>query len=103
MNQKLLNGLLAGFVNKDTEALTAFKPNILSNNYLNNKKVLNEITFNLKNCDEFWFCSAFLRMSGYAVLANTLDEISQKRYDNQMKRLEEKILNSKSEEDDWGY
>ena len=78
MNQKLLNGLLAGFVNKDTEALTAFKPNILSNNYLNNKKVLNEITFNLKNCDEFWFCSAFLRMSGYAVLANTLDEISQK-------------------------
>ena len=37
------------------------------------------------------------------IISKPLDEISQKRYDNQMKRLEEKILNSKSEEDDWGY
>ena len=64
MNTELLNGLIAGFVNESTDALTAYKPNILSNDYLNNKKVLNEIILNLKKCDEFWFCIAFLRMSG---------------------------------------
>ena len=32
-----------------------------------------------------------------------LDELSQRRYDNQMKRVQEKILNSKFEEDDWDY
>ena len=32
-----------------------------------------------------------------------LDELSQRRYDNQMKRVQEKILNSKFEEDDWNY
>jgi len=78
MNQNLLNGLITGFVDKSSKSHAAFKPNILSNDYLNNKKVLNEIIFNLKKCDEFWFCSAFLRMSGYAVLANTLDSISKK-------------------------
>ena len=37
------------------------------------------------------------------VISEPLDEISQKRYDNQMKRVKEKILNSKFEEDDWDY
>ena len=32
-----------------------------------------------------------------------LDELSQRRYDNQMKRVQEKILNNKFEEDDWNY
>ena len=37
------------------------------------------------------------------IMTEPLDEISQKRYDNQMKRVKEKILNSKFEEDDWDY
>ena len=32
-----------------------------------------------------------------------LDELSQRRYDNQMKRVQEKILNDIFEEDDWDY
>ena len=32
-----------------------------------------------------------------------LDELSQRRYDNQMKRVQERILNNKFEEDDWDY
>ena len=32
-----------------------------------------------------------------------LDDLSQRRYDNQMKRVQEKILNNKFEEDDWNY
>ena len=37
------------------------------------------------------------------IMTEPLDEISQKRYDNQMKRVKEKILNSKFEEDYWDY
>ena len=78
MNQKILDGLFTGFIDKSSQSLSAFKPKILSNDYLNNEKVINEITFNLKKCDEFWFCSAFLTMSGYAALVNSLDFIADK-------------------------
>ena len=75
MNEKLLSGLITGFIDESLESISTYKPTILSNDYLNNSKVLNEIIYNLKNCDEFWFCSSFLTMSGYTVLANTLDEL----------------------------
>ena len=32
-----------------------------------------------------------------------LDELSQRRYDKQMKRQTERLMNSKFEEDDWDY
>jgi len=32
-----------------------------------------------------------------------LDELSQRRYDKQMKRQMERLMNSKFEEDDWDY
>jgi len=32
-----------------------------------------------------------------------LDELSQRRYDRQMKRQMERLMNSKFEEDDWDY
>ena len=32
-----------------------------------------------------------------------LDELSQRRYDKQMKRNQERLFNSKFEEDDWDY
>ena len=32
-----------------------------------------------------------------------LDELSQRRYDKQMKRVTEQIMNDKFEEDDWDY
>ena len=32
-----------------------------------------------------------------------LDELSQRRYDKQMKRVTEQIVNDKFEEDDWDY
>tara|TARA_B100001769_G_C22044647_1_gene561414 strand:- start:932 stop:1072 length:141 start_codon:yes stop_codon:yes gene_type:complete len=37
------------------------------------------------------------------IMTEPLDEISQKRYDNQMKRVKEKISNSNFWEDDWDY
>ena len=32
-----------------------------------------------------------------------LDELSQRRYDKQMKRVTQRIMNEKFEEDDWDY
>ena len=37
------------------------------------------------------------------VINKPLDEVSQKRYDKQMKRVTEQITNGKFEEDDWDY
>ena len=37
------------------------------------------------------------------IINKPLDEVSQKRYDKQMKRVTEQITNGKFEEDDWDY
>ena len=49
MNEKLLSGLITGFIDESLESISTYKPTILSNDYLNNSKVLNEIIYNLKN------------------------------------------------------
>ncbi len=54
----------------------SYNPRLLTNNPKKGEKVFVDIIDNLKKCDSFIFCVAFLNMGGYQILFKTLDEIS---------------------------
>jgi len=53
-------------------------PELLTNDKINNKKVLTTIIKELKQCDEFMFSVAFVTKSGIIALTNVLEELNLK-------------------------
>ncbi|MDC0145123.1 DEAD/DEAH box helicase [bacterium] len=81
MNEKineLKSSLITGFIDKSTTSLERLRPEILLNDTSTNIKVLTTILNQLNVCDEFCFSVAFLRMSGFKCLVNTLQELEEK-------------------------
>ena len=76
--EELTSSLQTGFINKLVPSSKEFRPEILLNNQLTGSKVLTTILRQLNRCNEFWFSVAFLRMSGFACLVNTLQELEEK-------------------------
>ena len=76
--EELSSSLQTGFINELVPSSKEFRPEILLNNQLTGSKVLTTILRQLNRCDEFWFSVAFLRMSGFACLVNTLQELEEK-------------------------
>lgn len=56
----------------------AYKPQFVSNNYREGRKVLSSIESELSNCDEFSISVAFITMSGITPLLQILEELEQK-------------------------
>lgn len=78
MEQAFLDSLRTGFLNSTHNSDNRFRPEILINDFKNEKKVLTSIIHLLHQCQEFTFNVAFLTMGGLAVLRNTLDELQLK-------------------------
>ena len=75
---ELKSSLITGFIDKSTTSLEKFRPEILINDTSSNVKVLNTIQEQQNICDEFWFSVAFLRMSGFKCIVNSLIELEEK-------------------------
>ncbi len=78
MEKILLDSLRTGYLNSSHISDHRYRPEILINDYKNEKKVLTSILSLLHQCQEFTFSVAFLTMGGLAVLRNTLDELQLK-------------------------
>ena len=82
MDQNTIEEMRAGFENafidENVRALAAFKPQLLSNNYKEGKKVLSSIEDELLECDHFQISVAFITSSGITPLLQTLKELEQK-------------------------
>ncbi|MDW7732462.1 MAG: DEAD/DEAH box helicase [Methanolobus sp.] len=71
----LLDSLKTGFIDKSLSSKKEYLPELLVNDTNNGKKVLQTISRELKNCDEFWFSVAFATKSGVVSLINPLQEL----------------------------
>ena len=82
MTQEKLQDLRAGFetafINGTYASNLAYKPQFVSNNYKEGKKVLSSIEDELLVCDEFKISVAFITMSGITPLLQTLRELEKR-------------------------
>nr|MBP3597899.1 DEAD/DEAH box helicase [Eubacterium sp.] len=83
MNQRdydeLQKGLQTAFVDYREPSNLAYKPQFISNNYEEGRKVLSFVEDELLNCDEFLISVAFITQSGITPLYQTLKQLEEKK------------------------
>lgn len=72
---QLQQGLSAAFIDGSVCSNLAYKPQFISNNYKQGRKVLSSIEDELLSCKEFSISVAFITMSGITPLLQTLKEL----------------------------
>lgn len=75
---EIKRGAHAAFIDSDYNASFSYRPEFLSNDYRQGKKVLSSIESELSNCDEFCISVAFITMSGITPLLQVLRELEEK-------------------------
>lgn len=73
--KRIFEGVEKGLIDAKFLANIDYVPRLLVNNPDEGEKVLTDIIKELKSCDEFFFCVAFLTMGGYQQLFNTFNEL----------------------------
>lgn len=76
--QDLENGLTTAYIDSAYNSTLAFRPEFVSNDYRQGKKVLTAIEQELSNCEEFFISVAFITMGGIRPLLQTLKALEQK-------------------------
>ncbi|MBR2754191.1 MAG: DEAD/DEAH box helicase [Lachnospiraceae bacterium] len=80
-NEQIKNieqGIQTAFINSAVNSNLAYKPQLLTNNYLKGQKVLSSIEEGLLNCDEFVISVAFITQSGIIPLLQIFKELERK-------------------------
>jgi superfamily II DNA or RNA helicase len=72
---EIRNGFESAYVNETVSSNLAYKPQFVSNNYKEGKKVLSTIEDELLVCDRFQISVAFITMGGITPLLQTLREL----------------------------
>lgn len=81
MNQHIVQlhqATTTAFIDETHPSNLAYKPQFVSNNYREGRKVLSSIESELSNCDEFFISVAFITMSGITPLLQILEELERK-------------------------
>ena len=76
--ENIQNGLQAAFLDKNTSSNIMYRPQFVSNDYKNGKKVLSIIEDELLHCDSFMISVAFITMGGITPLLQTLKTLKEK-------------------------
>ena len=75
---ELRSGFETAYIDGTIASNLAYKPQFISNNYKQGKKVLSSIEDELLACDEFQISVAFITMGGITPLLQTLKELEKK-------------------------
>lgn len=76
--QELRSGLETAYINETVASNLAYRPQFVSNNYKEGKKVLSSIEDELLACDQFQISVAFITLGGITPLLQTLRELEAK-------------------------
>ena len=74
----ILSGVETAYLNSNINSSLAYKPQFISNNYKEGKKVITSIEYELLNCERFDINVAFITESGITPLLQTLKELEKK-------------------------
>ena len=76
--QQLTQGLQTAFIDQAITSNLAYKPQFVSNNYKEGRKVISSIEDELLSCNEFYISVAFITQGGITPLLQTLRELEQR-------------------------
>ncbi|WP_028235727.1 DUF3427 domain-containing protein [Pseudobutyrivibrio sp. MD2005] len=76
--EELKRGLETAYINGSVASEIKYRPQFVSNNYKEGKKVLSSIEDELLRCDQFQISVAFITMGGITPLLQTLQELERK-------------------------
>lgn len=76
--EELKQGTETAFIDKNISSNLAYKPQFISNNYKEGKKVLSTLEEELLSCEEFSISVAFITMGGIQPLLQTLAELEKR-------------------------
>ena len=76
--QKLQNGIETAFVDGNVVSDLFWRPQFLSNNYQEGKKVISTVEEELLHCDQFQISVAFITLSGVEPLLQTFKELEKR-------------------------
>lgn len=76
---ELRSGFETAYIDGSVASSMAYKPQFLSNNYKEGKKVISSIEDELLACNQFQISVAFITMSGITTLLQTLKELEKKQ------------------------
>lgn len=82
--EELRWGLETAYIDGTVASNMAFKPQFVSNNYKEGKKVLSSIEEELLTCEQFQISVAFITMGGIEPLLQTLKELEKKHIPGQI-------------------
>jgi HKD family nuclease len=74
------SGLETAYINGNVVSELSYKPNFVSNNYNEGKKVLSVIEDELLKCDKFQISVAFITLGGVTPLLQTLKELEKRGF-----------------------
>ena len=77
-------GFETAFIDGNVVSNLAYRPQFVSNNHREGKKVLSSIEDELLTCDQFQISVAFITMSGITPLLQTLQELERKKIPGQI-------------------
>lgn len=75
---KLQQGLETAFIDSSISSNLAYRPQFISNNHKEGRKVLSSLEDELSSCDEFCISVAFITMGGLTPLLQVLKELEQR-------------------------
>jgi len=78
IRKALGQSIQTGFIDQVISSNKEYRPELLTNDYSQGKKVLTTVLRELQTCDEFWFSVAFVTTGGIASLMQTLIELEKK-------------------------
>lgn len=76
---QIKDGFETAFIDKNCSSNLAYKPQFISNNYKEGRKVLSSIEDELLSCKEFFISVAFITMGGVTPLLQTLKELERRQ------------------------
>ena len=76
--EELRNGFETAYIDGAVVSSEKYRPQFISNNYKEGKKVLSSIEDELLRCDEFRISVAFITLGGITPLLQTLKELEKK-------------------------
>lgn len=76
--QNIQSGLSTAFLDKNMSSNVLYRPQFISNDYKNGRKVLSTIEDELLHCDSFLISAAFITMGGITPLLQTLRTLEDK-------------------------
>jgi HKD family nuclease len=90
--QEIRNAVETAFIDRRIESNLAYKPQLITNNSIEGKKVLSSIEDEILSCDSFLISVALITRGGIELLLQTLKELEKRQTQGKIPTTDYKVM-----------